>query len=104
MKIMTFSTGPLTSLQIVSHLSQSTEDVLAAVSVIPRVVSKLDSLAFHAVTGSVTMARILNDLIISVRSLREILGYTEWFIQHYLGIQRTAINNDLVQEQDGCIT
>jgi hypothetical protein len=67
MKIMTFSTGPLTSLQIVSHLSQSTEDVLAAVGVIPRVVSKLDSLAFHAVTGSVTMVRILNCLMISVR-------------------------------------
>jgi hypothetical protein len=62
MKIMTFSTGPLSSLQIISHLSESTEDVLAAVGVIPRVVAKLDSLAFHAVSGSVTMVPISNYL------------------------------------------
>jgi hypothetical protein len=58
MKLIAFSTGPLKSLQIISHLSDSTEDVLAAVSVIPRMVSKLDSLALHAVSGAVTVVRV----------------------------------------------
>jgi hypothetical protein len=65
MKIMMFSTRPLSSLRIVSHLSQSTEEILAAVGVIPRVVSTLDSLAFHAVSGSVTTVRILRHLTTS---------------------------------------
>lgn len=58
MKIMTFSTGPLNSLQIISHFGESSGDVLAAVGVIPRIVSKLDSLAIHAVSGSVTAVSV----------------------------------------------
>lgn len=60
MKIMTFSTRPLSSLQVISHLSEPAEDVLAAFGVIPRIVSKLDSLALHAVSGSVTTVRTLH--------------------------------------------
>lgn len=66
MKIMTFSTGPLSSLQIISHLNESTEDVLAAFSAIPRVVSKLDSLALHAVSGSVTTVCTSNSNVMFV--------------------------------------
>ena len=63
MKIMTFSTGPLSSLQIISHLGESTEDTLAAFGVIPRIVSTLDSLSLHAVSGSVTIVRPSNQIV-----------------------------------------
>lgn len=54
MKIMAFSTGPLNTLQIITRLNDTTSDVLASVGVIPRILSTLDSLAFHAVSGSIT--------------------------------------------------
>lgn len=59
MRLMAFSTGPLRSIEIILHLSDSTEDVLAAIRVIPQVVSNLHSLALHAVSGAVTIVRVL---------------------------------------------
>ncbi|THH13220.1 hypothetical protein EW146_g6978 [Bondarzewia mesenterica] len=47
-KIVSFSTGPVRSLQIISHLTESVDTVLAALRVIPSTMSTLDSLALHA--------------------------------------------------------
>ena len=49
LKIMAISTGPLNTLHIITRLSDTTSDVLASVGVLPRILSKIYSLAFHTV-------------------------------------------------------
>ncbi|KAI0066250.1 hypothetical protein BV25DRAFT_1821175 [Artomyces pyxidatus] len=53
-QIVSYSKGPLHSLQIISHLTESAETVLAALEVIPSGLTSLANLALHAVSGSVT--------------------------------------------------
>jgi hypothetical protein len=54
MKILNFSSGPIESLQIVSHLADTTATTIGAVSVIPRIIPQLNFLALHAVSGAFT--------------------------------------------------
>lgn len=53
-QIVSYSKGPLQSLQIISHLTGSAQSVLAALEVIPAGLNTLGNLALHAVSGSIT--------------------------------------------------
>jgi hypothetical protein len=57
------SGGPLDSLRIISHLSESPETVLSAFEVIPTGLNSITKLALHAVSGSITDVRICSPLI-----------------------------------------
>ncbi|TFY80983.1 hypothetical protein EWM64_g3028 [Hericium alpestre] len=59
MQILSYSRGPLQSLQIISHLTGTTESILGALGAIPTGLAALDSFALHAVSGSIT-----NDLLL----------------------------------------
>jgi len=51
------SKGPLDSLRIISHLSESPETVLSAFEVIPTGLNSITKLALHAVSGSINDVR-----------------------------------------------
>ncbi|KAI0268627.1 hypothetical protein BC834DRAFT_932741 [Gloeopeniophorella convolvens] len=53
-RIISFSKGPLDSLKIISHLSESPETVLSALEAIPSGLGSITRLALHAVSGSIT--------------------------------------------------
>ncbi|KAG0700709.1 hypothetical protein DFH29DRAFT_607176 [Suillus ampliporus] len=52
-KILSYSTGPLTALQIITYLSD-TRDALAALKAIPMNLPRLNSFAFYASDGAVS--------------------------------------------------
>ncbi|KIK97102.1 hypothetical protein PAXRUDRAFT_137014 [Paxillus rubicundulus Ve08.2h10] len=54
-RILSFSTGPLNSLQIIANI-ENKSDALAALNAIPKNIPKLDSFALYAGHGSVTLA------------------------------------------------
>jgi len=70
MQIVSYSKGPLQSLQIISHLTESSENILAALRVIPGCLSNLDTLALHAVSGSITSVRVTYPLHLMMSSPR----------------------------------
>ncbi|EIM83066.1 uncharacterized protein STEHIDRAFT_171169 [Stereum hirsutum FP-91666 SS1] len=53
-RILSYSKGPLSSLQIISHLTETPETVLGALGTIPECLGSLSALALHAVSGSIT--------------------------------------------------
>jgi hypothetical protein len=64
------SKGPLDSLRIISHLSESPETVLSAFGVIPTGLNSITKLALHAVSGSINDVRT-----VSCPSYSHSLGY-----------------------------
>jgi len=56
-RIIAFSQGPLDSLKIISHLSESPETVLSALEAIPTGLNSITKLGLHAVSGSITDVR-----------------------------------------------
>ncbi|EGO00262.1 hypothetical protein SERLA73DRAFT_160207, partial [Serpula lacrymans var. lacrymans S7.3] len=54
MKILSFSTGPLHSLRVITNLGNSSQNILGALRTVSTTLSTLDSFFLHAVSGSIT--------------------------------------------------
>ncbi|KAA1472918.1 hypothetical protein DENSPDRAFT_212398 [Dentipellis sp. KUC8613] len=63
-QIMSYSKGPLRSLQIISHLTGPADIILNALAAVPKGLSGLEILALHAVSGSIN-----NDLLVGLKPI-----------------------------------
>ncbi|KAG2150845.1 hypothetical protein DEU56DRAFT_778777 [Suillus clintonianus] len=73
LNILSYSTGPLTALQIITHISD-TPDALAALNTIPRNLPRLNSFAFYSSGGAVSqeLLEALPDFLSGFECLRSL--------------------------------